>query len=71
MMGIWFAANAIANYLADIQECLLVGSTIPLYWFLVGSSLGAGVLLLLITRCLNTSCMAKADSGHVPPSGFE
>ena len=52
MMGIWFAANAIANYLAGILESLLAGSTIPLYWFLVGSSLGAGVLLLLITPLL-------------------
>jgi POT family proton-dependent oligopeptide transporter len=52
MMGIWFAANAIANYLAGILESLLAGSSIPLYWFLVGSSLGAGVLLLLITPLL-------------------
>ena len=52
MMGIWFTANAIANYLAGILESLLAGSTIPLYWFLVGSSLGAGVLLLLITPLL-------------------
>jgi POT family proton-dependent oligopeptide transporter len=52
MMGIWFTANAIANYLAGILESLLVGSSIPLYWFLVGSSLGAGVLLLLITPLL-------------------
>jgi POT family proton-dependent oligopeptide transporter len=52
MMGIWFTANAIANYLAGILESLLAGSSIPLYWFLVGSSLGAGVLLLLITPLL-------------------
>jgi POT family proton-dependent oligopeptide transporter len=52
MMGIWFAANAIANYLAGILESLLAGSSIPLYWFLVGSSLGAGLLLLLITPLL-------------------
>ena len=51
-MGIWFTANAIANYLAGTLESLLAGSTIPLYWFLVGSSLGAGVLLLLITPLL-------------------
>jgi hypothetical protein len=38
--------------LAGILESLLAGSTIPLYWFLVGSSLGAGVLLLLITPLL-------------------
>ncbi len=52
MMGIWFTANAIANYLAGILESLLASSNIPLYWFLVGSSLGAGVLLLLITPLL-------------------
>lgn len=52
MMGIWFTANAIANYLAGILESLLASSSIPLYWFLVGSSLGAGVLLLLMTPLL-------------------
>jgi hypothetical protein len=52
MMGIWFTANAIANYLVGILESLLAGSSIPLYWLLVGSSLGAGVLLLLITPLL-------------------
>jgi hypothetical protein len=40
------------NYLTGILESLLAGSSIPLYWFLVGSSLGAGVLLLLITPLL-------------------
>ena len=53
MMGIWFAASAIANYLAGALEGLLAGSAIPLYWFLVGSSLGAGVLLLAITPMLS------------------
>ena len=52
MMGLWFTANAIANYLAGTLESLLTGSSIPLYWFLVGSSLGAGLLLLLITPLL-------------------
>ena len=49
MMGLWFFANAAANYLAGILEALLAGSSIPLYWFLVGSSIGAGALLLAIT----------------------
>ena len=52
MMGVWFAASAIANYLAGILESLLADSAIPLYWFLVGSSVGAGVLLLLISPLL-------------------
>lgn len=49
MMGIWFTAMATANYLAGILESLLAGSGIPLYWFLVASSFGAGLLLLLLT----------------------
>jgi POT family proton-dependent oligopeptide transporter len=52
MMGVWFAASAIANYLAGILENLLADSAIPLYWFLVGSSVGAGLLLLLISPLL-------------------
>ncbi|HSQ02627.1 MAG TPA: peptide MFS transporter, partial [Burkholderiales bacterium] len=52
MMGIWFGASAIANYLAGILESLLAGSGIPLYWFLVASSAGAGILLLLLSPWL-------------------
>lgn len=53
MMGLWFAAIAMANYLAGILESLLAGSGIPLYWFLVGSSAGAGVLLLLVSPLIH------------------
>ena len=52
MMGLWFTANAVANYLAGTLESLLAGSGVPLYWFLVASSLGAGIFLLLITPVL-------------------
>jgi POT family proton-dependent oligopeptide transporter len=52
MMGLWFAAVAIANYLAGTLEAMLEGSGIPLYWFLVSSSMGAGLLLLLVTPLL-------------------
>ena len=52
MMGVWLAASAVANYLAGILESLLAGSAIPLYWFLVGSSAGAGAVLLLISPWL-------------------
>ena len=52
MMGAWFTAMAIANYLAGTLEQLIAHSGIPLYWFLVGSSLGAGVLLLLLRPLL-------------------
>jgi len=49
MMGIWFTAIAIASYLAGMLESFLSVSNVPLYWFLVGSSIGAGVVLLMIT----------------------
>ena len=49
MMGVWYTANAVANYLAGVLEEMLKGTSFPLYWFLVGSSVGAGVLLLLLT----------------------
>ena len=52
MMGIWFTAIAIASYLAGTLEQLIAHSGIPLYWFLVGSSMGAGVLLLLLNPLL-------------------
>ena len=49
LMGLWYTANAVANYLAGTLEAMLTSSQIPLYWFLVGSSIGAGVILLLLT----------------------
>ncbi len=52
MMGIWFTASAVANYLAGTLESLLSGSGIPLYWFLVVSSAGAGLLMWLIAPLL-------------------
>jgi POT family proton-dependent oligopeptide transporter len=53
MMGLWFTSNAIANYLAGVLEARLAGTGIPLYWFLVATSIGAGVVLLLLTPVLN------------------
>lgn len=69
MMGIWFTANAIANYLAGRLESQLAGSSIPLYWFLVGSSLGAGVLLLLITPLLKYLSTISNTPGLCPRYG--
>jgi proton-dependent oligopeptide transporter, POT family len=64
MMGVWNLANAAANYLAGILEDLLKGSSMPLYWFLVGSSIGAGVVLLAITplvkRLMHEKAVARA-----------
>ncbi len=52
LMGVWLMAIGVANYLAGVLEGLLAGSGVPLYVFLLGSSLGAGVLLLLLTPLL-------------------
>jgi POT family proton-dependent oligopeptide transporter len=52
MMGLWFTATAIANYLAGTLEARLADSGIPLYWFLVGSSLGAGLVMWLAAPLL-------------------
>ena len=52
MMGIWFTSSAIANYLAGTLESLLAGSGIPLYWFLVASSAGAGVVMIAVSPLL-------------------
>jgi POT family proton-dependent oligopeptide transporter len=60
LMGTWFLANAAANYLAGILEDLLKTTGFPLYWFLVGSSLGAGVLLLLLTPVLKRMTHGRA-----------
>jgi POT family proton-dependent oligopeptide transporter len=49
LMGMWYVANFVANYLAGTLEELLTTTQIPLYWFLVGSSIGAGAVLLVIT----------------------
>ena len=53
LMGVWFIANGIANYFAGALGGLLAGSGIPPYLFLLGSSIGMGVLLLILTPLLN------------------
>ena len=52
MMGIWFTAMAVASYLAGTLEQLIAHSGVPLYWFLVGSSIGAGMLLFALNPLL-------------------
>jgi len=52
MMGLWYLSSAFANYLAGTLEEMLKGSSFPLYWFLVGSSVGAGVVLLVLTPAI-------------------
>ncbi len=53
LLGIWYLSNAIANYLAGTLEHMLASADIPVYWFLVVSSIGSGMLLLFISPFLN------------------
>ena len=53
LMGVWLASIGVANYLAGALEGLLTGSGINPYVFLLGSSIGAGTLLLLLTPWLH------------------
>ena len=64
MMGLWFTSTAIANYLAGILEALLAGSGIPLYWFLVATSISGGVVLLSIAPLLTRLARGREATGQ-------
>lgn len=52
MMGTWFCSFGVGNYLAGTLESLLAESKIPLYQFLVASSIGPGLALLALVPLL-------------------
>jgi POT family proton-dependent oligopeptide transporter len=60
MLGVWYLANAAANTLAGFLEEILKGSSFPLFGFLVVSSIGAGIVLLMITPLLKKLMHGKA-----------
>jgi len=51
-MGLWFTSSAIANYLAGKLESLLEHRHVPIYGFLVVSSIGPALVLLALTPVL-------------------
>ncbi len=59
LMGVWLLSSAVANYLSGTLEAMLASSGVPLYWFLVGSSIGAGIVLLLISSLLQRLMYSK------------
>jgi POT family proton-dependent oligopeptide transporter len=65
LMGVWFIANGVANYFAGALGGLLAGSGVPPYLFLLASSIGMGVLLLLLTPFLNRMLNAR-DAVEAP-----
>ena len=70
LMGVWFIANGVANYFAGALEGILAGSGIPPYLFLLGSSIGMGVLLLILTPLLNRMLKAR-DAVEAPDAPLQ
>ena len=70
LMGVWFIANGVANYFAGALEGLLAHSGIPPYAFLLASSIGMGVLLLILTPLLNRMLQAR-DAVEAPDAPLQ
>jgi POT family proton-dependent oligopeptide transporter len=60
LMGVWMLSSSVGNYLAGALEGLMHGTGIQPYLFLTISSIGMGVLLLLLTPILH-KMLAKRD----------
>lgn len=52
MMGVWFLSSAAANFVAGKLESYLVDYNIDLYFFLLCTSFGSGIVLLMISPLL-------------------
>ena len=59
-MGLWLFSSAVANYLAGILESLLTKVNVPIYGFLIVSSIGPAILLLALTPLLKKWMHGKA-----------
>jgi POT family proton-dependent oligopeptide transporter len=59
LMGVWMLSSAAGNYLAGALEKIMNGTGIPPYLFLTMSSIGAGVLLLVLTPILHKMLRAR------------
>ncbi len=59
LMGVWMLSSAVGNYLAGALEKIMSGTGIPPYLFLTESSIGAGILLLVLTPVLHKLLRAR------------
>ena len=59
-MGLWLFSSAVANYLAGILESMLTKVEVPIYGFLIVSSIGPALLLLAMTPLLKKWMHGKA-----------
>lgn len=69
MMGLWFTSSAIANILAGALEGIVEQYHIPLYGFLIGSSVGAGVLVIALTPILKKWTHGAEETAEVVENG--
>ena len=59
-MGLWLGSSAAANYLGSILEAQLETYHVPIFGFLIVSSIGPAILLLAITPLLKKWMHGKA-----------
>ncbi len=59
-MGLWLGSSAVANYLAGTLESMLSSVHVPIYGFLVVSSIGPAILLVACTPLLKKWMHGKA-----------
>lgn len=59
-MGLWLGSSAAANYLAGTLESMLTKVEVPIYGFLVVSSIGPALVLLALTPLLKKWMHGKA-----------
>jgi len=59
-MGLWLFSSAVANYLAGTLESMLTKVNVPIYGFLIVSSIGPALLLLALTPLLKKWMHGKA-----------
>jgi len=68
MMGIWFLSSAAANKLAGSLEHIVAQRNLPVYGVLIGTSIGAAVVLLalspLLKRWMRGAEDAEGGAGH-------
>ena len=60
LMGVWYCAIAIASYLAGTLESTLAAYGVSVFVFLIGSSVAAGILLILLRPLLSRWMHGKA-----------
>ena len=63
MMGIWFLSSAAANKLAGSLEHIVAQKNLPVYGVLVGTSIGAAIVLLVLSPLLK-KWMHGAEDAH-------